>query len=99
MSLVKETLQDWLTLAASATTNPVPIHTVAPRAPTCLAAMDASGNSKGGFWVTPTNNTLWRLPLTPTIRRHLITPTTPQGTVTNSDLELAAIVLGSALVA
>jgi hypothetical protein len=98
-SLVKTILRDWLALAASATHTPVPIHTVVPRAPTCLAATDASSHGFGGFWTDTHSNMLWRLPLSPSLRKQLITPDSPGGTISNSDLELAAIVMGSAIAA
>jgi hypothetical protein len=98
-SLVKAILRDWIILAQRAATQPVPMHTTVPRAPTCLAATDASSLGLGGFWITPDASILWRTPLSPNIRQRIITQHTPEGTLTNSDLELAAMVIGSTLAA
>jgi hypothetical protein len=46
--LVKAILRDWLYLATTATQTPVPIHTVVPRPPACVAATGASGLSLRG---------------------------------------------------
>jgi hypothetical protein len=98
-SLVKTILGDWIILARQAAAQPVPMHTTVPRAPTCIAATDASGLGMGGFWITPNTNMLWRTPLSPNIRQKIITQHNPNGTITNSNLELAAMVIGSALAA
>jgi hypothetical protein len=82
--LVTAILRDWLYLATTATQKPVPIHTVVPRPPACVAATDASGLGLGGFWTMPTHNMLWRHALPAAIRRSLVTPANPSGSVTNS---------------
>ena len=41
-------------------------------------------------------NLVWRLPWSPDIVSNLVSSTNPQGTITNSDLELAALVLQEA---
>jgi hypothetical protein len=53
----------------------------------------------GGFWITPSSNVLWRIPLLQHLRNQLCTAENPTGPITNSDLELAAIILGSTLAA
>jgi hypothetical protein len=74
-----------------------------PRQPNFFVANDASKLGMGGFWVTShtshPRNYLWRQPFPDNIPQMLLTNSNPSGTVSNSDLELAAIILGTALVA
>jgi hypothetical protein len=53
----------------------------------------------GGFAITPELNLLWRVPYSQTIQEQLVTANNPTGTLTNSDLELAAMVTGGILTA
>jgi hypothetical protein len=99
MPLIKATLRDWLHLAATAAHYPVPIHTLVPRPPDVIAATDASATGMGGFWSTGTAHYLWRAPFPTAIRQALISAQHKTGTVTNSDLELAALITGSIMAA
>jgi hypothetical protein len=96
-ALVKAVLRDWLLLATTASQYPVPIHTLVPRQPTCIAAADASRDGMGGFWMTADQNILWRTTFPLPIRDQLITQDNPTGTLTNSDLELTALITGCLL--
>jgi hypothetical protein len=102
-TLVKTVLCDWLHLAAVAVELPVPLHTLVPHAPSILATTDASKSGMGGFWLAGTGpstaNCLWRQPFPAAIQERLITLNNPTGTLTNSDLELAAIITGAQLAA
>jgi hypothetical protein len=95
--LVKVILRDWLHLATTASHHPVPIHTVVPQPPTCIAATDASRLGLGGFWITPNENVLWRVPLPHSIQQQLVTTENCTGVFSNSDFELAALITGSVL--
>jgi hypothetical protein len=55
----------------------------------------------GGFWVDPDNtkNYIWHHPFPHHICQELQTFDNPDGTITNSDLELAALVVGSDTIA
>ncbi len=87
-------------MAATATTVPVPLHTVVPHPPHIVGATDASRRGMGGFWITQNNeHYVWRAPFSETVQAALVTYDTPHGTITNSDLELAAFVVGSATIA
>jgi hypothetical protein len=101
--LVKAVLRDWLHLAAVAVEVPVPLHTLVPHAPSIIAATDASKSGMGGFWLDGTGpstaNYLWRHPFPAAIQERLITLDNPSGTLTNSDLELAAVITGAHLAA
>jgi hypothetical protein len=101
--LVQTSLQDWLQLADSLATNPVPITTLVPRAPTYIGAVDASQAGLGGFWIPSRFGSLptpiaFRMPFPYHIQQRLVSATNPKGTITNSDLELAAIITGATTV-
>ncbi len=70
--------------------------------PSFLGAVDASGAGIGGAWLpTPTTPTcspiIFRLPFPLHIQQRLVSAENPTGSITNSDLELAAIVTGAAI--
>jgi hypothetical protein len=100
MPLVWQMLRDWILLATEANKCPVPLHTVVPRAPHLLGATDASKFGMGGCWMATsidghTSNYLWRTPFPSTIQENLVSTHNPAGSITNSNLELAAIIQGS----
>jgi hypothetical protein len=83
---------------------PVPIHTLVPRHPNVVAATDASKLGMGGFFTLQNpdkslQNIVWRAPFPSSIQNNLISHSNPQGTITNSNLELCAIIVGAALAA
>ncbi len=80
------------------------MHTVVPCTPHILGATDASKTGMGGFWTTKDNagnttNYLWRTPFPDHIQKQLVSTENPLGTIMNSNLELAAIITGSILMA
>lgn len=100
--LVKNALLDWLHLSATLTSLTVPITALVPKAPSYAGAVDASSNGCGGFWIATAYGVLphpmafhWKFPVN--IAAQLISAVNPSGTVTNSDFELAALVLGTAV--
>jgi hypothetical protein len=100
--LVKQSLRDWGLLAESLHANPMPIAALVPRAPHYLGAVDASGTGCGGFWVASSvgslkHPTAFRLPFDSAIQQELVSSNNPTGSITNSDLELASLVLGAAI--
>jgi len=102
--LLKAALSDWQALAEDLATHPVPISSLVPRAPHFIGAVDASQQGLGGFWL-PTQHAsqhqplLFRCDFPPSIQQQLVSAKNPTGTLTNSDLELAAIILGTATLA
>ena len=57
---------------------------------------DASGIGYGGVWIDPNEDGVhyvWRLTWTADVMADLVSSKNPQGRITNSDLELAALVL------
>jgi hypothetical protein len=101
--LLKAVLREWMYVAHAAT-QPTPIHTLVPRQPDVLAATDASKDGMGDFWLTwditsPDTPTcvVWRTPFPDMIQNELVTPANPIGRLTNSDLELVALIVGATL--
>jgi hypothetical protein len=98
-SLIKHTLLDWVALLQSLHSLPVPITMLVPHAPQYWATADASIQGMGGLWL-PTTLTrdrqpyVWRQAFPPHIQSRLVSTTNPTGDITNSDLELTALVLG-----
>jgi hypothetical protein len=77
-----------------------------PCAPDIIAAADASKEGMGGFWLispTPANpiqqHFLWQSPFLSSIQSQLLTPDNPHDTLTSSDLELTALLVGATLAA
>jgi hypothetical protein len=73
-----------------------------PHPPSFLGAVHASGAGIGGAWLpTPSTATCWPiifcLPFPSHIQNCLVTASNPNDTLTNSDLELAALVTGAAI--
>jgi hypothetical protein len=103
-TLVRQTLHDWVALAQETTTTPVPLTSLVPTAPTFLGATDASKTGMGGFWL-PSSITapdtppiVWRAAF-PDALQHRLNGDNNDDAVTNSELELAAFVTGSAVAA
>jgi hypothetical protein len=99
--LIHAALADWSHLTTTAATRPTPIATLVPSAPISLGSVDASGLGIGGFWLptshgTPTP-TVFRYAFPPHIATRLVSHSNPQGDLTNSDFELAALITGAAL--
>ena len=67
--------------------------------PTHMGFCDASGLGAGGMWLYPSHSgkvLAWRHPWPADIIANLVSSTIREGTITNSDLELAALVLHQA---
>jgi hypothetical protein len=90
-------LSDWKILAKSLATRPTSFNELVPTYPNYMGTMDASGSGMGGVWFPPSDcktepPLLWRAPFHPKIIAELITESNPQGTITNSDLELTGTI-------
>jgi hypothetical protein len=98
-ALIRAALLDWITLLHTLHDHPVPIAALVPHAPHYCAAVDASGNGMGGFWVPTTLTTdiqpyAWRHPFSTHIKSRLVSYSNPTGDLNNSELELAALLVG-----
>ena len=97
---VHQALDDFRWMHADITKRPTRIAEVIPLLPSGLGYHDASGSGAGGVWYTtpdlvprqgtlPSQPILWRLQWPDDLVRSLITQHNPDGTVTNSEFELA----------
>ena len=80
-------------------THPTYLAEIVQRLPTDIGFTDASGLGAGGVWIDPNEdgrNYVWRLPWLEYIQQDLVSFDNLQGRITNSDLELAALVLQEA---
>ena len=92
-------LANWKELDLRAASQPMHLAEIIHRETTHLGFCDASDLGAGGLWLNPartSQNLVWRLPWLPNIVANLVSSTNPQVTITNSDLELAALVLQEA---
>jgi hypothetical protein len=94
---VHQFLADFRRLATTLASRPTRIAEIIPREPSVIGTTDASGIGMGGVAFinhhTGVVPVLWRAQFDPLVRRRLVTHTNPRGSVTNSDLELAATVI------
>ena len=89
----RDALDDIKILATSLTDRPTNITEVVPQAPIHVGATDASKAGMGGVWFPQDHPPIvWRNPWPPNIQTRLASEENPKGTITNSDLELAALV-------
>ncbi|KAL7522296.1 hypothetical protein ACHAWF_000302, partial [Thalassiosira exigua] len=84
-------------LIREAAAEPMHVKELIPGPPTYKGTLDASGEGVGRVWV-PGEKSLapivWRLHWPDEVVRRLVTFDNPDGDITNSDLEMAAEVLG-----
>ena len=98
----KNQLNDFLHLATDLASRPTRIAEVVPSTPTHRGCCDAAKSGMGGVWFpSPTSKQqhpiVWRTPFPPAIQHQLVSDSNPQGTITNSDLELAGTIAHAAV--
>ena len=89
----------WRLLCSRMTQRPTYLAEIVQRLPTDLGYTDASGIGGGGVWLNPNKDGthhVWRLQWPDDIKSDLVSVANPKGRITNSDLELAALVLHEA---
>ena len=93
----REAFADWGQLIREAGREPTHVRELVPDVADYKGTLDASGEGAGGVWL-PGNKELapivWRLEWPPEVRARLVTDKNRDGDITNSDLEMAAEVLG-----
>ena len=92
---VYDTAADFQGLVHSLGTRPTRLQELVPTAPLAVRASDACRRGMGGVWLdgpAAAPPLVWRSGFSPQISDALITFENPRGTVSISDLELAAIV-------
>ena len=106
---VHDFLDDFRWLANDMRNRPTRIYELFPSEVTYLGATDASGLGMGGVFFVPTPDStpeapdyesyLWQQKFPDFVRENLVTRENPKGTITNSDLEMAATVAHNDVVA
>ena len=92
-------ITDWRALAVQISARPTHLADIVRREPTHLGLCNASGLGAGDVWLDPARfgrNLVWCHPCPPNIISYLVSLTNLGGNITNSDLELAALVLHEA---
>ncbi len=101
--LVRASLQDWISLAQSLSSTPTPTRSLVPAPPEYIGSVDASGSGLGGFWVSTSDPEkpaiVFRSRFPASISQQLVSASNTTGRLTNSDFELAALIMGSAVLA
>ena len=90
----------WHALLKEMDMRPTFLASIVKRSPTDLGFTDASGIGGGGVWLDPNSDGasyMWRLLWPEDIAKDLVSLRNPHGRITNSDLELAALVLHEAI--
>jgi hypothetical protein len=90
-------LADYRWLANDLQGRPTRIAEVVPHKVQCVGACDAAGSGMGGVQFIPLPSgalqpILWRAPFTQSLQDMLVSYSSPSGTITNSDLELAGTI-------
>ena len=101
---VQDQLEDFYALATSVADRPTRLAELFPSDPSHLGACDASGLGMGGIWFHHSSTGLitpkaWRYEWPPDISAALVSDDNPNGTITNSDLELAGTIAHEAVLA
>ena len=99
---VHDVLDDFRWLTSELHSRPTRIYELFPGFTNVIGATDASGLGMGGVFFVPTpestpdcpmyDSYVWQVPYDDAIRAKLVTYENPQGTISNSDLELMATV-------
>jgi hypothetical protein len=93
---LKQALQDWITILRRIGSRPTSVLELTPGPPAYIGYVDASGFGAGGVWISGTHNitpTVWRIPFPPDVEKRLVSDSNPTGDITNSDLEMAGVLL------
>lgn len=95
---MRDQLSDFEHLAHTLKDRPTHLSEIVPDHPVALGPHDASGLGMGGAWLPATTNTnipplVWRAPFPQWVRDDLVSFKNPHGTITNSDLELAGLLV------
>ena len=88
---------DFRAIADSLRDRPTRLHELVPDTPAFVGACDACQSGMGGVWfrntgTVPTQPMLWRSRFPPSVQATLVTSDQPHGTLSISDLELAALI-------
>lgn len=90
---IRDSLLDLQFLARDLAHRPTRLGEIVDTTPVAYSTADACGVGMGGVWLTTDNSLpplVWRAPFAASIIPLLVTSTNRGGSITNSDLELAA---------
>lgn len=94
---VRAALLDLRQLVATLAARPTHVNEIlVPEAPDYIGYCDASAFGAGGVWfsgTSPIPETVWRLQWPRDITAAVVSESNPEGALTNSDLEMAAVLL------
>jgi hypothetical protein len=91
---VRQALIDLGAIIESLTTRPTHVSEIVSADPEIIGFCDASGAGAGGVWFdAQCNPVVWRMAFPADITKEIASAKNPKGRITNSDLELAALVL------
>ena len=94
---VRAALLDLRQLVTTLAARPTHVREILPaQDPDYIGYCDASAFGAGGVWfsgTSPVHETVWRLQWPPDITAAVVSESNPTGALTNSDLEMAAVVL------
>jgi hypothetical protein len=93
---LKQALQDWLTIITRVNSRPTSVLELTPGPPAYVGYVDACGFGAGGVWISGTKtikHTVWRTPFPSDIEARIVSDKNPTGDITNSDLEMAGVLL------
>ncbi len=92
----KHALQDWHHIIRTANQTPTPCTNLIPTEPDYIGYCDASKTGAGGVWfggIRSLPPIVWRIPFPEKIQQKLVSQNNPSGTITNSDLEMAGLLM------
>ena len=92
---VRHMAEDFRAIADSIRERPTRLRELIPTTPSYIGASDACGIGMGGVWFSddPTHAPIvWRQSFSAYVQNQLITAERPKGTLSISDLELAAMI-------
>ena len=93
---LKQALLDWCMLIHRLTIRPTMVLELIPGTPWYVCYVDASGSGVGGVWLCGTKQLkpyVWRMQWPDDITKRLVSFSNPKGDITNSDLEMAGVLL------
>ena len=94
--VIRSALSDWRRLLQNMRARPTHVNELVRQPIADVGHMDASGIGAGGVWMSTTAdylNTVWRVEWPDEVRLQLVSERNPDGKLSISDLEMAALLL------
>ena len=93
---LRQALRDWSSLLRRIGSRPTNVLELIAKLPNYISYVDASGFGVGGVWIHGSSDiphTVWRREWPADITKRLVSTSNPKGDITNSDLEMAGVLL------